>query len=141
MAPLGSSPRPVPLLRLEKDLSPRNGTFGQTGTLGDLIDGPLPARLNVLHGLQRGIPSLGYLVGDVLLDVMLGHRKLYGLTRTRQRFRCLEVGNRSSPTLTALAIFAFGGKIGVIIDLVRLPVKYLCIPLPVKPRRPPALLR
>jgi hypothetical protein len=64
--------------------SPHNGTFGQTGTLGDLIDGPLPALLSVLHGLQRGIPSLGYLRGDLLLDVMLAHRKLYGPTRTRQ---------------------------------------------------------
>jgi hypothetical protein len=49
---------------------------------------------------------------------MLGHRKLYGLTRTRQRFRCLEVGNRLSRSLIALAVFAIAGKIGVAIDLV-----------------------
>ena len=58
------------------------------------------------------------------LDVMLGHRKLYGLTRTRQRFRCLEVGNRLSRSLTALAVFAIAGKIGVAIDLVHLHVSF-----------------
>src|SRR5690242_7171245 len=61
-------------------------TFGQNGTLGNLIDHPLPAVLGLFQGLPRGI-------SNVLLDVMLGHRKLYGLTRTRQRFRRLEVGN------------------------------------------------
>jgi hypothetical protein len=30
--------------------------------------------------------------------------KLYGLTRTRQRFRCLKVGNRFSRSLTTLAV-------------------------------------
>jgi hypothetical protein len=74
---------------VEKELSPRNGTFGQTGTLADLIDCPLPALLSLVHGLKRGIPGFG-------LDVMLGHRKLYGLTCTRQRLRRLEVGNRLS---------------------------------------------
>ena len=61
--------------RVEKRLSPR------TGTVADLIDRPSPALLSLLHGLQRSIPGFGYLRGDVLLDVMLGHRKLYGLTR------------------------------------------------------------
>ena len=60
--------------------------------------------------------------GDVLFNVMLGHRKLYGLTRTRQRFRRLEVGNRLSRSLTALALFAITRKIGVAIDLVHLHV-------------------
>ena len=69
--------------RVEKELSPRVGTFGQIGTLGDLIDRLLPTQLSLLHGLQRGIPSFDYLMGDVLLDVMFGHRKLYGLTRSR----------------------------------------------------------
>jgi hypothetical protein len=105
---------------VEKDLSPRIGTFGQTGPLGYLIDRPLPARLSLLQGLPRGIPSLGYLRGDLLLDVMLGHRKLYGLTRTRQRFRCLKIGNRFSRSLTTLAVFAIAGKIGIAIDLVHL---------------------
>jgi hypothetical protein len=41
-----------------KNLSPRIGTFGQTGTLGDLIDRPLPALLSLFHGLQRGIPNV-----------------------------------------------------------------------------------
>jgi hypothetical protein len=59
-------------------ISPR---IGQTNTLGDLIDRLLPALLSIFHG----IPSFGYLRGDVLLDVMLGHRKLYGLTRAGQR--------------------------------------------------------
>jgi hypothetical protein len=87
----------------KKELPPRIGTFGQTGTLGDLIHRLLPALLGFLHGLQRGI-------FDVLLEVMLGHRKLYGLTRMRQRFRCLEVGNLLSSSLTALAVFAFGER-------------------------------
>ena len=95
-----SSPQPVP------DLPPRTGNFSQTGTLGDLIDRLFPARLSLFHGLQRGIPGFG-------LNVILGHRKLYGLTRTRQRSRCLEVGNRLSRNLTALAGFAIAGKIGV----------------------------
>jgi hypothetical protein len=52
----------------------------------------LPGPLNVFQGLQRGLAVLGYLRRDVLLGIALGERKLYGLTRTRQRFRCLEVG-------------------------------------------------
>ena len=40
----------------------------QIGTLGYLIDRPSPALLSLFHGLQRGIPSFGYLRGDVLLD-------------------------------------------------------------------------
>ena len=94
-------------------LPPRIGTFGQSGTLGNFIDRLSPALLSLVHGLKRGIPNFG-------LDVMLGHRELYGLTRTGQRFRCLEVGNRLSRTLTALAVFAFGGKIGVA-QFTRLP--------------------
>ena len=90
----------------KKELPPRIGTFGQTGTLGDLIHRLLPALLGFLHGLQRGI-------FDVLLEVMLGHRKLYGLTRTRQRFRCLEIGDRFMSSLTALVVFVIAGKIGV----------------------------
>jgi len=62
--------------------------------------------------------------GDVLLAVMLGHHKLYGLTRLRQRFRCLKVRNRLSRTLTALALFAFTGQVGVAIDLVHLHVSF-----------------
>jgi hypothetical protein len=110
--------------RVEKELSPRNGTFGQTGTLGNLIDRLSPALFSLFHGLQRRIPSFGYLRGDMLLGVMLSHRKLYGLTRTRQRFRCLEIGNRLSRSLTALVVFAIAGKIGVAIDLVHLHVSF-----------------
>jgi hypothetical protein len=89
--------------RVETELPPRIGTFCQTGTLGNLIDRPLPAVLGLFQGLPRGIPN-------VLLDAMLSLRMLHGLTRTRQSFRCLEVGNRLSRSLTALAIFAIGGK-------------------------------
>ena len=74
-------------------LSPRIGTFGQTDTLGDLIDRPSPALLSLFHSVQRGIPGFGYLGRDVRLDVMSRHHNFNGLTRTRQRFRCLEVGN------------------------------------------------
>ena len=45
--------------RVEKELSPRIGTFGQTGTLGDLIDRLLPALLKLFHGLQRGLAVSG----------------------------------------------------------------------------------
>jgi hypothetical protein len=38
----------------------RIGTFGQTGTLGNLIDRPLPAVLSLFHGLPRGIPETLY---------------------------------------------------------------------------------
>jgi len=38
----------------------RIGTFGQTGTLGNLIDRPLPAVLSHFHGLPRGIPETLY---------------------------------------------------------------------------------
>ena len=37
----------------------RIGTFGQTGTLGDLIHRLLPALLKLFHRLQRGIPVSG----------------------------------------------------------------------------------
>jgi hypothetical protein len=100
MAParnLAFSPQPVPHY-VEEALSPRIGT---TGTLADLIDRPLPAVLGLFERLQGGIPN-------VLLDVMFGHRKLYGLTRTSKRLRCLEVGNRLSRSLTALVVFAIG---------------------------------
>jgi hypothetical protein len=89
---------------VEKELPPRTGTFSQTDTLGDLIDRLLPTLLSLFHGLQRGIPSFRYLRGDVLLGVMLGHRKLYGLTRTRQSFRCLAVGNRLLTILSYLCL-------------------------------------
>ena len=77
------------------------GTFGQTGTLGDPIHRPLPAR-STLSWPSAWPRCLGDLGRDVLLEIMLGHRKLYGLTRTRQRFRCLEVGNRLSRNIAAL---------------------------------------
>jgi hypothetical protein len=71
--------------------------FGQTGTLADLVDCPLPAHLGLFHSFQRGIPGFG-------LGVRLAHRNLYRLTRTRQRSRRLKVGNGLSPSLTALAL-------------------------------------
>src|SRR4029453_16498314 len=71
--------------RAEKKLSPRIGTFWSDWHARQL-DRPLPALLSLLHGLHRGIPGFGYLRGDMLLDVMLGHCKLYGLTSSRQRF-------------------------------------------------------
>ena len=77
-----------------------SGLLVRLARSGDLIDRPSPALLSLFHGLPRGIPGFG-------LDVVLGHRKLYGLTRTRERFRCLEVGNRLSRSLTALTLFAF----------------------------------
>ena len=46
-------------------------------------------RSSLFHRLQHGLAVLGDLGRDVLLEIALGHRKLYGLTRTRQRFRCL----------------------------------------------------
>src|SRR6185369_16222571 len=95
-------------------------TFGQTGTLADQIDCPLPARLGLFHSLQCG---LGDLCGNVLLiPFPLLDDRVYSLARTRQRFRCLEVGNRLSRGLTALAVFVIAGKIGVAIDLVHLRV-------------------
>ena len=60
---------------------------------------------------------------------MLGHRKLYGLMRTRQRSRCLEVSNRPSRSFTTLTLFAIAGKISIAIDLVHLRVS-LAHPLP-----------
>jgi hypothetical protein len=59
-AALAFSPQPGPLRRLENKLSPRIGTFSQTGTLADLIDRLLPARLSLFHGLQRGGSSFEY---------------------------------------------------------------------------------
>ena len=93
----------------------RIGTFSQTGTLGDLIHRPLPTPLSLFHGLQHSNP-----IGRVVF----GNRKLYGLTRTRQRFRCLEVRNRFIGTLTALAVFVIAGKARVAIDLVCQCVKF-----------------
>ena len=52
-------------------------TFGPTGTLGDLIHPLLPALLKLFYRLQHA-----NLIGQ---DVF-GNRKLYGLTRARQRF-------------------------------------------------------
>jgi len=106
---------------VEKELSPRIGTFSQTGTLGDLIHRPLPARLSLVHGLERGIPSFGYLRGDVIAFPLFDNVP-HGLARTLQRSRCFEVGNRLSRSLTALAVFAIAGKIGLTIDLVHLRV-------------------
>ena len=37
---------------MQKELSPRIGTFSQTGTLGNLVD-------RLVHGPQRGIPPDG----------------------------------------------------------------------------------
>ena len=54
----------------------------------------------------------------MLIPFPLLDDRVYSLARTRQRFRCLEVGNRLSRGLTALAVFVIAGKIGVAIDLV-----------------------
>jgi hypothetical protein len=118
---------------VEKELSPRIGTFSQTGTLGNLIDRPLPALLGLFQGLPRGI-------FNVLLEVMLGQPKLYGLTRTRQRFRCLEGGNRLSRSLTALAVFAIAGKIGIAINLQTVG-EIVVVPGSIVPGRRPARRR
>jgi hypothetical protein len=72
----GANPQPWPLRHSQYPSDEwrrsyrRVGTFSQTGTLGDLINRPLPAVLSLFQGLPCGIPN-------VLLDVMLGHRKLY----------------------------------------------------------------
>jgi hypothetical protein len=120
-----------------KDLSPRIGTFGPTGTLCDLIHRPVPAYLCLLERLLR-----------VRACVMP-----HSLTRTRQRSRCLEVGNRFIRSLTALAIFVIAGKAPFAIDLVRQRVKfaYACTrfigglvqlsPMDVLGFGPPTLLR
>ena len=60
---------------MENELPPRIGNFGQTGTLGNLIDRPLPALVDLVQGLPRGV-----------FEVMLGHPKLYGLTRDQLRY-------------------------------------------------------
>src|SRR6476660_4483991 len=97
--------------RVEQELSPPIGTFGQTGTLADLVDRFSPARLSLLYALPRG---LGDLSGDVLLILFpLLDDIAHGFTRTCQRFRCLKVGNRLSRSLTTLAVFVIAGKIGV----------------------------
>jgi hypothetical protein len=70
---LACSVPPVPL-GAENESLPRIGTFGHTDTLGYLIDRPSPAPISLFHGLERGIPGLG-------LEVVIGHRRLYGLTR------------------------------------------------------------
>jgi hypothetical protein len=111
----GEALAPHPIGKVPRDLPPRIGSFGQTGTLGDLIHRPLPTPLSLFHGLQHANP-----IGRVVF----GNRKLYGLTRTRQRFRCLKIGNRFIGTLTALVLFVIAGKIGVAIDLVRQRVKF-----------------
>ena len=46
---------------LPTELSPRIGTFGQTDTLGDLIDRLLPGLLKLFHGLQRDLAVSGEL--------------------------------------------------------------------------------
>ena len=85
--------------------------FGLSSTLDDHINRPLPARLGLFHSLQCG---LGDLCGNVLLiPFPLLDDRVYSLARTRQRFRCLEVGNRLSRGLTALAVFVIAGKIGI----------------------------
>ena len=53
---------------------------------------------------------------------MSGHKKLHGLTRTRQRFQFLEVGNRLSRSLTALVVLPIAGKFDIAINLVHLHV-------------------
>ena len=107
---------------MEKELPPRIGTFGQTGTLGILSFDLSPALLGLFQGLQRRIPGFGYFY--VVLEVVHGHRGLYGLTRTRQRSRCLEVGNSFGRGLTALAVFSFAGKISC--DRSRPPASKIC---------------
>jgi hypothetical protein len=82
------------------------------GTLGNLIHRPLPTPLSLFHGLQHANP-----IGRVVF----GNRKLYGLTRTRQRFRCLKIGNRLGRSLTALVVFVIAGKARVAIDSVPVP--------------------
>jgi hypothetical protein len=62
----------------------RIGTFGQTGTLGNLIDRPLPAVLSLFHRLQHCLAVLGDLGRDVLLGIALGQCKLNGLSRTHE---------------------------------------------------------
>jgi hypothetical protein len=42
---------------METELPSRIETFSQTGTLGNLIDRPLPAVLSLFHGLPRGGPA------------------------------------------------------------------------------------
>ena len=44
---------------LPNRVSPRIGTFGHTGTLGNLIDRLLPALLKLFHGLQRALAVSG----------------------------------------------------------------------------------
>ena len=109
---------------METELPSRIETFSQTGTLGNLIDRPLPAVLSLFHRLQQCLAVLGDLGRDVPLTIAVGHRELYGLTRTRQRFRCLELGNRLCRSLTALAVFAIAGKIGIAIDRVHLYISF-----------------
>ena len=78
--------------------SPLIGTCGPTGTLGDLIDSPLPALLKLFHRLQRGLAASGDLGRDVPLAIALGHRKFYCLTRadiTRSRASLAASSNQS----------------------------------------------
>jgi hypothetical protein len=69
-----------------RKVSPHIGTLGQTGTLGDLIHGPLPIPLDLFQSLQRG-PGFDDLGGDVLLNLMLDHSESLrrrGQTGTRR---------------------------------------------------------
>src|SRR5690242_9345525 len=109
---------------MEKELPPRIGTFGQTGTLRNLLHRSWPTPLKLFHGRQRGLAILGDLGRDLLVELIFAHSKLYGLTRTRQRFRRLEVGNGLIRNLTAPTILYVAGKTGIAINLVHLRVSF-----------------
>ncbi len=57
LAALALSSQLVRLCRVKKDLPPRIGIFGQTGTLADLIDRFSPVGLNLLYCIQHGGPG------------------------------------------------------------------------------------
>ena len=47
-----------------KELSPRIESFGQTGTLGDLVDGLLPARLSLVHGWEDVVDGVWHIPSE-----------------------------------------------------------------------------
>jgi hypothetical protein len=57
-----------------KELSPRTGTFGQIGTLGDPIDRPLPAVLMIPLGLLSGcaLPPAADIAGVDMARAKMG---------------------------------------------------------------------
>jgi hypothetical protein len=63
---------------------------GPTGTLGELIHGPLPIPLDLFQSLQRSSPGFDDLGEDVLLNLMLDHSESLrcgGQTGTRDELR------------------------------------------------------